>query len=354
MDQDLVGSIYEAGAFPERWLTLLELIANATSARGGNFIRNNGDTISVISSPAIAEIAREFDRQGWNRSDSRVERLVARSPYPGFLTDADIHTEEELRTLPMYTEFLIPRGGDAGAATIIQGASHDALVVAFEGFVNHQAARGAVPVLDKLRPHLARAASLSSQVAHARNLTIVEAFDTVGVSIALLDYKGRVIGATELFAQAFDVLLRDGINRLRLVDAVGDKCLTSALLSLQQHGRGASIAVRHPQGEGQGILHLIPASRDARDLFNNVDSFAVLARPENRMIPGADIIAALFDLTPAEAKVARAIAHGRNPATVARDSNISVETVRAHLKRVFSKTASGSQLELATLINRLG
>ena len=71
------------------------------------------------------------------------------------------------------------------------------------------------------------------------------------------------------------------------------------------------------------------------------------------LVPAADIISALYDLTPAEARVARSIAQGYSPAEVARQLNLSSETIRSQLKRVFAKTSTKRQSELSLLISRL-
>ena len=42
---DLIGSIYEAGAFPDRWPEVLHKLALATGATGGNLIRSTRNDV---------------------------------------------------------------------------------------------------------------------------------------------------------------------------------------------------------------------------------------------------------------------------------------------------------------------
>lgn len=350
----LVGSIYETSVFPERWPLVLDKLAHHVGAKGGNLIRSTADTINLVPSPAIVADTVEFDRQGWNQYNTRVGRLLERGSYPGFLTDSHLHSEEELRTLPMYTEFLNPRGAAAGAGTLIQGARDDGMVIAIEAFSSHEASREAVPELDKLRPHLARAAVLSSQIQNERAAMVIGAFEAVGSAIALLDPSGKAVAMSHRFAAETAGLLSDGPARLRMHDPETDRRFALALKALDRHKSGMSIALRDEEGVGAAVLHLIPARHDARELFSKVTIFAVLARPGNDLLPSADIIAALFDLTPAEARVARAIAQGQSPTDVAHNANLSPETVRSQLKRVFAKTSTRRQGELAALLSRLG
>ena len=58
-----------------------------------------------------------------------------------------------------------------------------------------------------------------------------------------------------------------------------------------------------------------------------------------------------FELTPAECRVAEAIANGVSLNAFARQNGLSVHTVRNQLKTVFAKTGVSRQLELALLIH---
>ena len=57
-----------------------------------------------------------------------------------------------------------------------------------------------------------------------------------------------------------------------------------------------------------------------------------------------------FDLTPAEARVARALASGLPLDRVAAEFGLSVQTIRNQLAAVFHKTGTSRQVELLRLI----
>ncbi len=69
--------------------------------------------------------------------------------------------------------------------------------------------------------------------------------------------------------------------------------------------------------------------------------------------PAEALLRALFNLTPAEAKVARAIADGDSISTIAENSAVSRETVRTQLASVLSKTGTCRQTDLALRIANL-
>lgn len=346
----LIGTIYEAGALPELWGDMLDMVSSRISAIGGNLITSSPAGLAITSSPSVARITRDFDAAGWNAQNSRVDRLLARADHPGFLTDADLHTPAELASLPMYTEFLTPRGADAGAATVIAGADHDGIVIAFEGFTDHRTAHKAVPFLDRLRPHFARAAVLSSRVQHERAATLLEAFNSITTPVGLLDARGKLLAASDAFVPLLDDLVCDGAFRLRLTNKDADNHLATLLKESGRPQRGGSIALRDRKNIGAAVLHLIPARRQARDLFSRTAYFAVIARPDNAALPSADVLSALFDLTPAEARVTRGIAMGRSTGDLTRDLNVSQETIKSHLKKIFAKTATRRQSDLALLV----
>jgi DNA-binding CsgD family transcriptional regulator len=350
---EIIGNIYEAGAFPQRWPQALHSISTALGAIGGNLIRSTSNQLTLQSSPDIAEVTVEFDRAGWNEQNTRVSRLLERADYAGFLTDSDLHTVDELESLPMYAEFLNPRGCAAGAATLIQGGRDDAMVVAIEGFRNHQHSRDATRFLNRLRPHLCRAAVLSSEVQIARQNNLLDAFNAMGSAIGLLDGMGRLRAASIEFKAHLGELIHDSPARLKLNDSSADARFAAAIENLGQRSPGMSIALRDEHKVGRAILNLVPAARDALQFFNGVAIFAVVSRARNDLLPDASIISALFDLTPAEARVARAIAEGLTPSEIARRYNLSRETIRSQLKRVLLKTSTKRQSELSRLVSRL-
>lgn len=68
---------------------------------------------------------------------------------------------------------------------------------------------------------------------------------------------------------------------------------------------------------------------------------------------GGDVLRQRFGLTPAEARLALALADGTGLAAAAHANGIRVSTARAHLKAIFGKTDTHRQAELVALLARL-
>jgi DNA-binding CsgD family transcriptional regulator len=66
-----------------------------------------------------------------------------------------------------------------------------------------------------------------------------------------------------------------------------------------------------------------------------------------------DALAALYELTPTEARVLLEIASGKNRAAAADALGIADSTVKTHLARIFEKTGTSEQAELAKLVASL-
>ncbi|TIW77403.1 MAG: helix-turn-helix transcriptional regulator, partial [Mesorhizobium sp.] len=68
------------------------------------------------------------------------------------------------------------------------------------------------------------------------------------------------------------------------------------------------------------------------------------------MVPSPTLLAGLFDLTPAEARLASALSQGRTLTEAAASANITVKTGRTYLERIFAKTGTRQQSQLVALL----
>lgn len=347
-NEEVVARIYEAAAIPELWPELLDVLAREVGAKGGTLGRYETANSGMIYSAGVAELVAGWVAGGYHL-DNRRGAPLHHSEYPGFLTDDQIHSEEARRTMPCYAEFLVPNGADRGAATRVPGAGGETLVMTVECFPDGTMQRAAIPRLDALRPHLARAAVLAAELQLREVRAAVEALERSGAGAAMLGHRGQVLAANGRFFGGLGLHARDGRDRLRFAHRAAD-CAFAAAMATIATGQGCSVAIRDELGVGYAALHLVPVQGAAHDLFAGASAIALVARPGQGSVPSAELIRNLFDLTPTEASVARSIAEGSSVDEVARLAGKSVETVRSHLKRVFSKTGTGRQNELAVLL----
>ena len=101
------------------------------------------------------------------------------------------------------------------------------------------------------------------------------------------------------------------------------------------------------------VAHLVPIRGAANDLFSSVDAILLVTPVVKDRLPSADLLHGLFDLTPAEAGLSRALLGGESLGQIAKARGVSIETTRSQLKSVFSKTATKRQSTLIALLSGL-
>jgi len=349
---DFISEIYEATANYSHWSVVLNGIASKIGACGMAIVHRTGNAASWILSQGLEDFGAAYIEAGWINRDDRVSPVLAEH-YPGFRVDSDYWTEEQVREMPIYRDFLFPRNMNASAATLIQGSRDDALHIAVEGLPSYADASSVVPFLNSLRPHLARAVSLSMKLAQVYAEGVVKGLEARGVGAAVVGPTGRLRAANESFGGWFGGDITDRAGNIRFRDLAANRQIYLALgLEPGSQKGGRSFPVR--SGSAVAALHCLPLRGRSQDIFES-DGFALmLARPDNRMVPTADLLRLLFDLTPAEARLARLLAQGRTVGEAAGECGIQPNTVRVHLKAVYAKTGFSGQSDLIAAFSSLG
>ena len=93
-----------------------------------------------------------------------------------------------------------------------------------------------------------------------------------------------------------------------------------------------------------------PASRSP---FLGARAILVLKDLETDAAFNQDLIAKVFELTPAQARLAIRLAGGSSVEEAALESGVALETARSHLKAIFNKTETHRQGELVALLNKV-
>lgn len=347
--QGIVDHLYEAATVTERWPAVMETLASMVNGAGAALFESEHQR--WVATPVASQLLAEFAALGpvdWNL---RSLRAIARRQ-PSFFVDHDIFTEQELATEPLYNQFLRPRGFGWCAGTSIPAPNGDTLIFLVERALSSgPMSRADVAVLDCLRPHIKRAAILSAQFGSERAYATPKGLDLVGVPAGVLSTRHRLMTANAHLDALIPAVVRDGQARLSLADPAADQQL-AAYLTTQPHPNGAAppIALRAVGGQPAMILHLFPLRGAAQDVFVSAGHILLLAPVSPLQSHSESALTNLFDLTPAEARVAHAIADGDSIDSFAQRAGMSRETVRTHLKSVFAKTGTRRQVDLVRVL----
>jgi DNA-binding CsgD family transcriptional regulator len=348
----LVDEIYEAPFIPERWPSILQKLAWMTDGEGGLLITVDGSrTRNWIACPFATPLMKRYIEGGYEKYNIRPQRGLAKR-YAGFMTDLDVMTEAEMAADPIYQEVLRPAGVGWTAGTYIPIPCGDLVAVAFDRRTERGSyERAALALLDGFRPHLARAGLLAARLHLEQARSATDTMARLGLPAAAIDGAGRVVAKNELLDTLPDQIGVKARDRLHLLNGHANALFARSLESMASDSERVS-SIPLPAGEESppAVLHLLPIRRMAHDIFARTAALVVATPLAPASIPQADLLGGLFDLSPAEDRVARALMSGMSLQDCAMNFGVSQETVRKQLKSVFAKTATSRQTELLQLL----
>lgn len=265
-----------------------------------------------------------------------------------------------------YQEFLIPYGGRYVSALKLRHDGDQVLLLGIHRGV-HRTPMGAdeLETCKRLARHLTDAAALEGLNALRVTQAVLgtELLERLRAPVMLLDGDRAVMhanpAARALMASTSAVVQSQG--RLHCHAAADDANLLAGLHRLlQPTGDGAARAdklfVRAGGGTDEPIGLFLYALRPERTLgiFGERPlAMALLHRTGDYLTLDPYVVAAAYDLTPGEARVAVSTAGGATPTEISRDCGVSIHTVRSQLKNVFAKTGTTRQSQLVSALSAL-
>ena len=177
--------------------------------------------------------------------------------------------------------------------------------------------------------------------------------DRLDRGVVLLDAQGCIVDANSHALQVIrncnGIRLRAG--RLAFTDPVLDDRMQQAIAghgAAQRSGRAVLAArVRCKGGDPYRIVvRPVPPDADER----KVAFFALLFAPNGLNGISVEVLRQVYGLTPAQSAVARSLFAGRSVEETANELDLSLNTVRTHLKQIFTKCEVNSQAELLRLL----
>lgn len=213
--------------------------------------------------------------------------------------------------------------------------------------------------------HMRRAVEAEAKFArvYRERDALTETLNRLGEAVAMLDQSGRVVmansAAEELFRQANGLCLAadrrlrlsSGEARANLARALA-QC-TSPLTWMPSHGVAPPTKLAIPRLNHRPlILTLQPLSRELAGAFGAL-AILFIDDPDARQPDQSVMLRAIYGLTPGEVSLAQALATGETLKEFALRREVSYETVRWQLRRVFDKTGARRQAELVRIVGRL-
>lgn len=360
--EKILDLIYDAAADNDLWPHALTAVADLTHSEGG-ILFGQSYTAQRIYFDFNGRLNEECNRAYQKRHMRNPwSRYMETQPTGRLVLSDEAVSLGELQRSAFYDEVLRPQQVAHNAMMAL--AARDDFRAAFN--MCRSARRGTFDpdeqrLLEWLSPHLCRSVTLGFRIDGylAMQQAAFDVLDRLADGVAVLDRKAQVLFANAAARR----MATEGV--LRLHQSVGthspthSQRLNELIRAALQGAAGGTMSLPR-QLDGRLLTILVSAIR-SKDLGRlsdaGVKDAAVLlfvVDPANRRsIPLGQIMDA-YGLTHAEARVALAASSGNTVLETAQSLRLSPNTIKTHLRRVFAKTATGRQAELAGLIASIG
>ncbi|MGA9868781.1 MAG: helix-turn-helix transcriptional regulator [Acetobacteraceae bacterium] len=203
--------------------------------------------------------------------------------------------------------------------------------------------------LELVLPHLSRAMQVRMLLAAAdvQRRLACEMFEALSLATIVVDAGCRIVFANHpadrLLAKGDGLTPRQG--RLTMRDPRHDAELQRAVSNAcSVTGPPAGVLlVRRP---GKRPLSLLVSPFRASEALSETGAAIFVSDPEIQRPPATSVLAALYGLTPAEARLLASQLQGERIADYAERVGISINTANTQLKQIFAKTETNRQSEL--------
>ncbi len=213
-----------------------------------------------------------------------------------------------------------------------------------------------------LYPHLQRAFRIGQmlmQLQLEREL-LSQTLNRLPQGAVVVNASGHTIYCNETAERIFDS--RDGLyldrNRRLCAPRTADENQLHRLINSASHRDpklaldcGGVLPLDRPSGLRSYSLLIAPLNLEISYLnFQQPAALIFITDPEQRMEPVEKVLQRLYDLTPAEARLAVVLVQGKNLVEAAAELNVSYNTAKTHRQHIFEKTGVKRQSELVQLL----
>lgn len=352
---ELVDAIYDAATADEpTWRAVFTRIAKRANvaACGVKIEHGKLESMEQTWSGLEAGFEEAYVAEYW-RDDpwSNASRTMERGR---FFRPTEIISEGALAKTRFYQELCRPWGlGDLMGACLYEDENHYVTFGMMRpwGSIGDGSAEAAVG--EPLIGHLRRAVRLRLEAREAGQVrgAAAASLDALPFPALVVDEAARIKltnrAADELVARGDG--LRATAEGLTATFPADERALRLAIATAARSPRlqaGGEVVLRRFAGTP---LRVIATPARGREGGRRLVVVHVLD-PERRSKPQQKVLTALFDLTPAEARLATALAEGRTPAACAARFGVAITTIRTQLRALFRKTGTKRQSDLVRVL----
>lgn len=356
---ELVSEIYEAALAPELWADVLAHISNSLKTRSA-ILRAQDISSNQVGTYIMHNLDPAYQQQ-YRAHFVHIDTLIptiAEKPV-GKVEQTNSMMDEEFFKGEFYNDFALPQGMKCTAGAVLLRRNSWLAVMGFHR--NHR--RGdfseqEIMLFEKLIPHLQRSLKLNQKLwqANERYHASSRVLDELALGVILVDTAGKPLFLNRCAETCVNQgrALSLSKNTLRTSNSHDTQALHKLIFDATRSTLPQAGALALSTSEGHMLSVMVtPVSQELSTRFQIGDSMvaaAIFISSHEAQELSQEILCCLFSLTPAEARLAAALANGDSLECMAQRFGVSLNTVRTQLKSCFRKTGTSRQNELVKLV----
>ncbi len=365
----LVGSIYDCAANPELWPSTLGDIRDAVGGAYALIGFIDTSEITFGGKPFLVRRNSAWDEEWLLKLESFT--IFGKLPDGGGLGVAEVDeawtqlsSSNDFENTEFYKLWVQPQGlrDTINTQYIRRGTMAGMLSIPCSN-TREPYGRKEARLTELLTPHIRRA-MMVNDIADKGKLAQTlyrQVLDQLSVAIFVIGVGRRIVftnaSGEEMMADGNYFTQTSGVLQARRV--AGDVSALDEAIDRASKGdsaigiSGIGVPLIGKNGDRAAAYVLPIAGNDVRREMGRGHCVVFVGRRGEQQPVIAEILRSMFDLTSTEAKIAMLIAKGDGPLAIAEALDISINTVRTHLKHAFSKTRTQDQTALSGMINSL-
>jgi DNA-binding CsgD family transcriptional regulator len=352
-----IDRFYDAAVNPALWNESLGGLCRSVDADGAVLIQFGAAAVG-LPAYGIGERFRDAFMRSRLLLDQPLEtHLAGRWSQGGFTA---LRRDDGPEPVQRMASFLEANDiGDAIYAHVWGLSGENVILMLLKSQSNVAFNQKSVETLNGVFSHIRRALSLGVQLGLSRGAGLLDGLSTLKCGAALFDSRGTVLKANGMA----ETILSNGMSvrqgRIMVSDPRAQSRLDGQIADAidgredNDSDHGDFVVIRRPRATHPLIIQIIPVrSRD--DVFRAVRAIALFNDLTQQVGMRTDMLKAVLDLRPSEARVASLLATGYSLDDIADELNLKRETVRSYVKNILSKARVNKQSAFVAIASRMG
>jgi DNA-binding CsgD family transcriptional regulator/PAS domain-containing protein len=367
-DQDrvsaIIASIYDASTRPELWTSVVSQLSELVAFNSCQMLvadRSKNQMAFLANSWSLdATIAYRDHYHAVNP----LQKLGL--PYEAtgsIVRSSDIWSKEEMVRSEFYNDFLQRHETHYLLDVNIFREGHVVVPLALQRPRSMKDFdKTEIAILRELIPHLQRAIKIHRTLSafETEQATFFSILDRLPHGVIIVGERGQptfLNRSAKLILDSRDGLFLNKQGQIEAVDPTEASHLYRAIRTSVDANcayglqRGGAILFTRPSGKRPISALITPLDTQASvEKFPKPAAMIIVSDPEQQGETTEEVLRKLYDLTPAEARLTGLLRQGKSVAEACAELQVTSNTARTHLKRVFQKTGARRQSDLVRLV----